>query len=191
MVVTNEYLETLYPNIFAAGDVAGPFQFTHTASHQAWYAAVNALFGDFKKFKVDYSIIPRATFVDPEVSRVGLNEREAKIQGIPYEVTRYDFNKLDRAVTDSSTCGYIKVLTKPGRDHILGATIVGEHAGDLIAEFVLAMKYKLGLSKILNTIHVYPTLMEANKNVAGVWKLKHTSQRLLMWLFRYHTWKRQ
>lgn len=190
-VITNEYLETLYPNIFAAGDVTGPFQFTHTASHQAWYATVNALFGDFKKFKVDYSIIPRAIFVDPEVSNVGLNEREAISKGIPYEATRYEFNELDRAVTDSSTCGYIKVLTKPGKDHILGATIVGEHAGDLIAEFVLAMKYRLGLSKILNTIHTYPTFTEVNKNVAGVWKLKHTSQRLLMWLFRYHVWKRQ
>ena len=190
-VVTNEYLETLYPNIFAAGDVTGPFQFTHTASHQAWYAAVNALFGDFKKFKVDYSIIPRATFVDPEIARVGLNEQEAKKQGVAYETTRYKFDELDRAITDSSTHGFVKVLTTPGRDHILGATIVGEHAGDLLAEFVLAMKYKLGLSKILGTIHIYPTLAEANKNVAGIWKIKHTSQRLLMWLFRYHAWRRQ
>ena len=189
-IVTNEYLETLYPNIFAAGDVAGPFQFTHTASHQAWYAAVNALFGDFKRFRVDYSIIPRATFVDPEVARVGLNEQEAKKQGVPYETTKYKFDELDRAVTDSSIHGFVKVLTIPGRDHILGATIVGEHAGDLIAEFVLAMKYRLGLSKILSTIHIYPTLAEANKNVAGIWKIKHAPQRLLMWLFRYHAWKR-
>jgi pyruvate/2-oxoglutarate dehydrogenase complex dihydrolipoamide dehydrogenase (E3) component/uncharacterized membrane protein YdjX (TVP38/TMEM64 family) len=189
-IVTNEYLETLYPNIFAAGDVAGPFQFTHTASHQAWYAAVNALFGDFKKFKVDYSIIPRATFVDPEVARVGLNEQEAKKQDVPYETTRYKFDELDRAITDSSTHGFVKVLTTPGKDHILGATIVGEHAGDLLAEFVLAMKYRLGLSKILGTIHTYPTFSEANKNVAGIWKIKHAPQRLLMWLFRYHTWKR-
>ena len=190
-IVTNEYLETIYPNIFAAGDVTGPFQFTHTASHQAWYAAVNALFGELKRFKVDYSIIPRATFVDPEVARVGLNEQEAIKQGVPYEVTRYKFDELDRAITDSSTHGFVKVLTTPGRDHILGATIVGEHAGDLLAEFVLAMKYKLGLSKILGTIHIYPTLAEANKNVAGIWKIKHTSQRLLTWLFRYHKWRRQ
>jgi pyruvate/2-oxoglutarate dehydrogenase complex dihydrolipoamide dehydrogenase (E3) component len=189
-VVTNEYLETLYPNIFAAGDVVGPFQFTHTASHQAWYAAVNALFGDIKKFKVDYSIIPRATFVDPEVARVGLNEQEAKRQGVPYETTRYKFDDLDRAIADSSTNGFIKVLTVPGKDRILGATIVGEHAGDLLAEFVLAMKHGLGLSKILGTIHTYPTLAEANKYVAGVWKKDHAPQRVLTWLFRYHSWKR-
>lgn len=189
-VVTNEYLETLYPNIFAAGDVAGPFQFTHTASHQAWYAAVNALFGDIKKFKVDYSTIPRATFVDPEVARVGLNEQEAKKQGVPYETTRYKFEDLDRAIADSSTNGFIKVLTVQGKDRILGATIVGEHAGDLLAEFVLAMKHGLGLSKILGTIHTYPTLAEANKYVAGVWKKDHAPQRVLTWLFRYHSWKR-
>ena len=189
-VVTNEYLETLYPNIFAAGDVAGPFQFTHTASHQAWYAAVNALFGDIKKFKVDYTIIPRATFVDPEVARVGLNEQEAKKQAVPYETTRYKFDELDRAIADSSTNGFIKVLTVPGKERILGATIVGEHAGDLLAEFVLAMKHGLGLSKILGTIHTYPTLAEANKYVAGVWKKDHAPQRILTWLFHYHNWKR-
>ncbi len=189
-IVTNEYLETLYPNIFAAGDVAGPYQFTHTASHQAWYAAVNALFGDFKKFKVDYSVIPWATFIEPEVARVGLNEQEARDKDVPYEVTRYEFDDLDRAITDSTTQGFVKVLTVPGKDRILGATIVGEHAGDLLAEFVLAMKHRLGLSKILGTIHTYPTLAEANKYVAGKWKKAHTPQRVLTWLFRYHAWKR-
>jgi pyruvate/2-oxoglutarate dehydrogenase complex dihydrolipoamide dehydrogenase (E3) component/uncharacterized membrane protein YdjX (TVP38/TMEM64 family) len=189
-IVTNEYLETLYPNIFAAGDVAGPYQFTHTASHQAWYAAVNALFGDLKKFKVDYSVIPWATFIEPEVARVGLNEQEARDKDVPYEVTRYEFDDLDRAITDSTTQGFVKVLTVPGKDRILGATIVGEHAGDLLAEFVLAMKHRLGLSKILGTIHTYPTLAEANKYVAGKWKKAHTPQRVLTWLFRYHAWKR-
>lgn len=189
-IVANEYLETLYPNIFAAGDVAGPYQFTHTASHQAWYAAVNALFGDLKKFKVDYSIIPWATFIEPEVARVGLNEQEARDKDVPYEVTRYEFDDLDRAITDSTTQGFVKVLTVPGKDRILGATIVGEHAGDLLAEFVLAMKHGLGLSKILGTIHIYPTLAEANKYVAGKWKKTHTPQRLLTWLFHYHAWKR-
>jgi len=189
-IVTNEYLETLYPNIFAAGDVAGPYQFTHTASHQAWYAAVNALFGDFKKFKADYSVIPWATFIEPEVARVGLNEQEARDKDVPYEVTRYEFDDLDRAITDSTTQGFVKVLTVPGKDRILGATIVGEHAGDLLAEFVLAMKHRLGLSKILGTIHTYPTLAEANKYVAGKWKKAHTPQRVLTWLFRYHAWKR-
>jgi pyruvate/2-oxoglutarate dehydrogenase complex dihydrolipoamide dehydrogenase (E3) component/membrane protein DedA with SNARE-associated domain len=155
-VETNEYLETVYPNIFAAGDVAGPYQFTHTAAHQAWYAAVNALFGTFKKFKVDNSVIPAATFIDPEVARVGLNEQEAKTQNIAYEVTKYGIDDLDRAIADGEAHGFIKVLTVPGKDKILGVTIVGVHAGDLLAEYVLAMKHGLGLNKILGTIHTYP-----------------------------------
>lgn len=189
-VTTNEYLETLYPNIFAAGDVAGPYQFTHTAAHQAWYAAVNALFGDFKKFKVDYSVIPWATFIDPEVARVGLNEQEARERGIAYEVTRYGIDDLDRAIADSVAHGFVKVLTVPGKDRILGVTIVGEHAGDLLTEFVLAMRWGLGLNKILSTIHTYPTLSEANKYAAGEWRRAHASRRVLAWLERFHTWRR-
>ncbi|ODS95150.1 MAG: pyridine nucleotide-disulfide oxidoreductase [Lautropia sp. SCN 69-89] len=189
-VVTNEYLETLYPNIYAAGDVAGPYQFTHTAAHQAWYAAVNALFGHFKRFKVDYSVIPWATFVDPEVARVGLNEQDAKEKGIAYEVTRYGIDDLDRAIADGAAHGFVKVLTVPGKDRILGVTIVGEHAGDLLAEFVLAMKHGLGLNKILGTIHTYPTLSEANKYAAGEWKRAHAPQQVLAWLQRYHAWRR-
>ena len=189
-VITNDYLETLYPNIYAAGDVAGPYQFTHTAAHQAWYAAVNALFGDFKKFKVDYRVVPWATFTDPEVARVGLNEQEAKEKGIPYELTHYGIDDLDRAIADSAAYGFIKVLTEPNKDRILGVTIVGVHAGDLLAEYVLAMKHGLGLNKILGTIHTYPTLAEANKYAAGEWKRAHAPQKVLMWLARYHTWKR-
>ena len=189
-VVTNDYLETLYPNIYAAGDVAGPYQFTHTASHQAWYASVNALFGDFKKFKADYSVIPWTTFVDPEVARVGLNEQEAKEQGIEYESTRYGIDDLDRAIADSTAQGFVKVLTVPGKDKILGVTIVGAHAGDLLAEFVLAMKHGLGLNKILGTIHTYPTLAEANKYAAGEWKRAHAPEKLLFWAERYHAWRR-
>lgn len=189
-VVVNEYLQTLYPNIYAAGDVAGPFQFTHTAAHQAWYAAVNALFGGFKKFKVDYSVIPWTTFIDPEVARVGLNEQEAMEKKIPYEVTRYHLDDLDRAIADSSTQGFVKVLTVPGKDKILGVTIVGVHAGDLLAEFVLAMKHGLGLNKILGTIHTYPTLAEANKYVAGEWKRAHAPQKVLQWVKRFHDWQR-
>lgn len=189
-VVTNDYLETLYPNIYAAGDVAGPYQFTHMAAHQAWYAAVNALFGTFKKFKADYSAVPWTTFIDPEVARVGLNEQEAREKGVEYEVSRYGLDDLDRAIADSATEGFVKVLTAPGKDRILGVTIVGEHAGDLLAEFVLAMKHGLGLNKILGTIHTYPTLAEANKYVAGVWMREHAPEGVLAWLGRYHSWRR-
>lgn len=189
-VETNEYLETLYPNIFAAGDVAGPYQFTHVAAHQAWYAAVNALFGDFKKFKADYSVIPWATFIDPEVARVGINEQEAREQNINYEVTRYGIDELDRAIADSEARGFVKVLTVPGKDTVLGVTIVGTHAGDLLAEYVLAMKHGLGLNKILGTIHTYPTLSEANKYAAGEWKRAHAPEKLLAWVKKFHDWKR-
>ena len=189
-VETNEYLQTIYPNIYAAGDVAGPYQFTHVAAHQAWYAAVNALFGDFRKFKADYSVIPSATFTDPEVARVGLNERQAKEQNIPYEVVKYDLHELDRAIADSEARGFVKVLTVPGKDRILGATIVGTHAADLLAEYVLAMKHGLGMNKILGTIHTYPTLSEANKYAAGEWKRAHQPVQLLAWARRFHDWKR-
>lgn len=189
-VETNEYLQTIYPNIYAAGDVAGPFQFTHTAAHQAWFAAVNALFGEWKLFKADYSVIPWATFVDPEVARVGLNEQEAKEKNIPYEVTKYGIDDLDRAIADSEAHGFVKVLTVPGKDKILGVTIVGTHAGDLLTEFVLAMKHGLGLNKILGTIHTYPTLAESNKYVAGEWKRAHAPKALLTWVEKYHNYKR-
>ena len=189
-VEINDYLQTLYPNIYAVGDVAGPFQFTHTAAHQAWYAAVNALFGDFKKFKADYSVIPWATFTDPEVARVGLNEQDVLTQGVAFEVTRYDISDLDRAIADSEARGFVKVLTVPGKDRILGVTIVGTHAGDLLAEYVLAMKHGLGLNKILGTIHTYPTLSEANKYAAGEWKRAHQPHKLLAWVRKYHDWKR-
>ena len=189
-VQTNDFLQTIYPNIYAAGDVAGPFQFTHTAAHQAWYAAVNALFDPFKTFKADYSVIPWATFVEPEVARVGLNEADAREQGIACEVTRFGIDDLDRAIADSEAHGFVKVLTVPGKDRILGVTIVGEHAGDLIAEYVLAMKHGIGLNKILGTIHIYPTLAEANKYAAGEWKRAHAPQTLLEWVARFHAWRR-
>ncbi len=189
-IAVNPFMQTNYPNIYACGDVAGPYQFTHTAAHQAWYAAVNALFGTFKKFPVDYSVIPWATFTDPEVARVGLNEQDAKQQGVAYEVSRYDIDDLDRAIADNNAHGFVKVLTWPGKDKILGVTIVGTHAADLITEFVLAMKYNIGLNKILSTVHIYPTMSEANKYVAGVWKRGHKPEKLLQWLARYHSWIR-
>ena len=189
-VETNEFLQTKFPNIYAAGDVAGPYQFTHTAAHQAWYAAVNALFDPFRKFRADYTVIPWATFVDPEAARVGLNETEAKERGVAYEVTVYGIDDLDRAIADSEAHGFVKVLTAPGKDRILGVTIVGEHAGDLIAEYVLAMRHGIGLNKILGTIHIYPTMAEANKYAAGVWKKAHAPQTLLRWVERFHAWRR-
>lgn len=189
-VETNEFLQTKFPNIYAAGDVAGPYQFTHTAAHQAWYAAVNALFDPFKKFRADYAVIPWATFVEPEVARVGLNELEAKEKGIDYELSVYGIDDLDRAIADGEAHGFVKVLTVPGKDRILGVTIVGEHAGDLIAEYVLAMKQGIGLNRILGTIHIYPTLAEANKYAAGVWKRAHAPQGLLKWVARFHDWRR-
>ncbi|MCB1753339.1 MAG: FAD-dependent oxidoreductase, partial [Gammaproteobacteria bacterium] len=189
-VEANEFLQTNFPNIFVCGDVTGPYQFTHTASHQAWYAAVNALFGMFRKFKVDYSVIPFATFTDPEVARVGLNEQDAIEKNISYEVTVYGLDDLDRAIADGEDYGFVKVLTVPGRDKILGATIVGEHAGDLIAEFVTAMRHGLGMNKILGTIHIYPTWTEGNKFAAGNWKKAHAPEQLLEWVEKFHTWRR-
>jgi pyruvate/2-oxoglutarate dehydrogenase complex dihydrolipoamide dehydrogenase (E3) component/uncharacterized membrane protein YdjX (TVP38/TMEM64 family) len=190
-VEVNEFMQTLYPNIYACGDVAGPYQFTHTAAHTAWYAAVNALFGSFRKFRADFSVIPWATFTDPEVARVGINETEAKERNIPYEVTTFGIEDLDRAIADEDAHGVVKVLTVPGKDKILGATIAGEHAGDLIIEFILAMRHGLGLNKILGTIHIYPTLAESNKYVAGNWKRAHAPQGVLAWVARYHAWMRQ
>ncbi|MBX2835572.1 MAG: FAD-dependent oxidoreductase [Gammaproteobacteria bacterium] len=189
-IQVNDYLQTDFPNIYAVGDVAGPYQFTHTAAHMAWFAAVNSLFGVLKKFRVDYRVIPWATFTDPEVARVGLNETEAKAKNIPYEITTYGIDDLDRAIADSSNYGVVKVLTVPGKDKILGVTIVGEHAGDLIAEYVLAMKQNIGLNKILGTIHIYPTLAEANKYAAGEWKRAHQPETVLKWIERFHTWRR-
>lgn len=189
VISTNEYLETLHPNIYAVGDVAGPFQFTHAAAHQAWYAAVNALFGHFKRFKVDYRFMPWTTYTDPEVARLGLSEQDAREQEVAYEVTHFPMAELDRAIVDGATGGFVKVLTVPGKDRILGVTIVGDHAGDLLAEFVLAMKNGLGLNKILGTIHAYPGWTEANKYAAGEWKRAHAPQTVLRWLEKYHAWR--
>jgi len=189
-VEVDGYMQTRYPNIYACGDVAGPYQFTHTAAHTAWYAAVNALFGRFRRFRADFSVIPWATFTEPEVARVGLNETDAKEQGVDYEVTTYGIDDLDRAIADEGAEGWVKVLTVPGKDKILGATIVGDHSGDLIIEFILAMRHGLGLNKILGTIHIYPTWAEANKYVAGNWKRAHAPQKVLEWVGRYHGWMR-
>ncbi len=183
-------LRTNFPNIFVCGDATGPFQFTHVAAHQAWYAAVNALLAPWWSFKVDYRVIPWATFTDPEVARVGLSEDEAAQRGIAVEVTRYGIDDLDRAIADGSDSGFVKVLTAPGKDRILGATIVGAHAGDLLAELVMAMKYGIGLNKLLGTIHIYPTLTEANKYAAGVWKRAHAPQGTLRLAERFFRWRR-
>ncbi|CAN5748413.1 bifunctional TVP38/TMEM64 family protein/FAD-dependent oxidoreductase [soil metagenome] len=188
---TDAYLQTRVPSIHAAGDCVGPYQFTHAASHQAWYAAVNSLFRNpFKRFKVDYRHLPHATFTDPEVARVGLSEAEATKKGVAHEVVRYNLSGLDRAITDESAQGFVKVLTPPGKDRILGVTIVGPSAGELIAEYTLAMKHGIGLNGILGTVHTYPTLAEANKFAAGAWKRANAPQGLLRWVERYHAWRR-
>ncbi len=187
---TNAALQTLFPNIYAAGDVAGPWQFTHTAAHQAWYAAVNALFGPFRRFHVDGRVIPRTTFTDPEVAGVGLNEAEAARQGVAVEITRFPLHELDRAIVESAETGFVKVLTPPGSDRILGVSIVAEQAGELLAEFVLAMRWRLGLGRILSTIHAYPTFSEASKSAAGAWKRAHAPPRTLALLQRFHSWRR-
>jgi pyruvate/2-oxoglutarate dehydrogenase complex dihydrolipoamide dehydrogenase (E3) component len=189
-IQANGFLQTNYPNIYCCGDVHGRYQFTHTASHESWYASVNALFGRLKKFKVNYNAIPWATYTDPEVARVGLNEQEAKAQDIDYEKTIYQMDDLDRAIADSETKGFVKVLTVPGRDTILGVSIVGHHASEIIAEFVLAKTHGIGLNKILGTIHIYPTMAEANKYAAGQWKKAHAPERLLAWVEKFHTWMR-
>ncbi|MGY3942671.1 FAD-dependent oxidoreductase [Aeromonas tecta] len=189
-LAVDEYLATPYPSLLAVGDVAGPYQFTHAAAHQGWYAAVNALLSPFKRFRADYRVIPAATYTSPEVARVGLNQREARIRGIPFERTRFDMAELDRAITDGEREGFVEVLTVPGKDRILGATIVGPHAGERLAEFVLAMRHGLGLRKILATVHAYPTLMEGNKYLAGEWQRAHQPTRLLPWLARFHRWRR-
>ncbi|RUO23025.1 pyridine nucleotide-disulfide oxidoreductase [Aliidiomarina minuta] len=190
VVDSDEFMQTSIPTIYAAGDVTGPYQFTHTASHQAWYASVNALFSPFKRFKADYRVIPWATFTDPEVATVGLNERLAKEQGVDYEVTRYELDDLDRAIADNKAYGFIKVLTVPGKDKILGVTMAGPGTSELIAEFVLAMKHNLGLKKILGTIHIYPTMNEANKFAAGDWARQHAPQKVLAWVEKFHGWRR-
>lgn len=189
-IETNEQLQTTMPTIFAAGDVTGPYQFTHVASHQSWYASVNSLFGWLKTFSVDYRVIPWTTFTDPEVARVGLSENEAKQQDIKYEVTRYDVSDLDRAIADQSAIGVVKILTQPGKDKILGVTIVSAHASEMLAEFNFAMKNKIGLNKILGTIHTYPTFSEANKYAAGEWKKNHKPKKALAFLKKLHTWRR-
>ncbi|MEH6551886.1 MAG: FAD-dependent oxidoreductase [Pseudomonadales bacterium] len=190
-VAVDAYGRTSVPTIYACGDVVGPYQFTHMASHQAWYAAVNALFGRFRKFAIDYSVVPWCTFTDPDVARVGLSEIDAADRGIAFEVTRYDLEEHDRAIADGQARGFVKVLTKSGSDKILGATIVGAHAGELIGEFVLAMKHGLGLNKILGTIHVYPTWMEANKFAAGNWRKARAPEKALNFAEKFHRWQRK
>ncbi len=189
-VDTNDYLQTRFPNIYACGDVAGPYQFTHTAAHQAWYASVNALFGMFRKFKADYRVIPWTTFTSPEVAHVGMTEAMAADDDIAFEVTRYGIDDLDRAIADGTDQGFVKVITAKGSDKILGVTIVAADAGNMLQEYVLAMKYNLGLNKILGTIHAYPTMVEANKFAAGEWKKAHAPEGVLKWVERFHRWRR-
>ncbi|MEM6937214.1 MAG: FAD-dependent oxidoreductase, partial [Pseudomonadota bacterium] len=189
-VSVNDHLQTRYPNIYACGDVIGPYQFTHSASHEAWYCAVNALFGKFRKFRVDYSVLPWVTFTEPELARVGLNETEAREQGIDHQVIHYSLEGLDRALADEAAHGFVKVITAGKSDKILGATVVGHHGGELLAEFTLAMRHGLGLKKIMGTIHPYPTFSEATKFAAGRWQDANKPEWLMPWLEKFHRWSR-
>jgi pyruvate/2-oxoglutarate dehydrogenase complex dihydrolipoamide dehydrogenase (E3) component len=189
-IAVNEWLETRYPNVYAVGDVAGPYQFTHFAAHQAWFAAVNGLFGQLRRFRADYRVLPWVTYTDPEVAHVGHNELSAHEAGIGFEVVRFDLSHLDRALAEGANRGFVKLLVQPGKDRLIGATLVADRAGELLPELVLAMKHGLGLNKLLGTIHAYPTLAEANKYAAGEWKKAHKPERLLGWLERYHRWRR-
>lgn len=190
-IAVNERLETRFPNIYAVGDAAGPYQFTHFAAHQAWFAAVNALFGGLKSFRADYRVLPWVTFTDPEVAHVGHNELSAREAGVDFEVVRYALDHLDRALCEGASRGFVKLLVRPGTDRLLGATVVGHNAGETLAELVLAMKHGLGLDKIVGTIHAYPTMAEASKYAAGEWKKAHKPERLLAWVERYHKWRRR
>jgi len=189
-VETNHYLQTLHPNIYACGDVAGPWQFTHAAAHQAWHASLNALFGRFHRIRPDHAVMPAVTYTEPEVGRAGLNEREAEARGIAVEVTSYDLRELDRAIVDDAREGFVKVLTSPGRDRILGVTIVAPRAGEMLSEIILAMRHGLGLKKVFGTIHAYPTYTEANRDAAAAWRNRHAPTWLLGGLKRYHAWMR-
>jgi pyruvate/2-oxoglutarate dehydrogenase complex dihydrolipoamide dehydrogenase (E3) component len=186
----DEFLQLRYPNIYAVGDVATPYQLTHAAAHEAWFAAVNALFGSVKRFRIDYRALPWTTFTDPEVAHVGHNEASAREEGVEYEVVRYPLGHLDRAVTEGANEGFVKLLVQPGKDRILGATIVASQAGEMLTEYVLAMKHNIGLNKILGTVHAYPTMSEANKYAAGEWKKARKPERMLAWAERWHRWRR-
>jgi pyruvate/2-oxoglutarate dehydrogenase complex dihydrolipoamide dehydrogenase (E3) component/uncharacterized membrane protein YdjX (TVP38/TMEM64 family) len=189
-IETDSRLRTRFPNILAVGDATGPFQFTHVASHQAWYASLNGLLAPFWSFEADYRVIPRCTYTDPQVARVGLSESDAKLQGIAYESSTYHLDDLDRAIADDETHGFVKVLTVPGKDTILGVVIVGAHAGELLAEWTLAMKNGLGLKKIMGTIHAYPTYAESAKYAAGVWTRAHKPEGALRLARRFFAWRR-
>ena len=189
-IETDSWLQTLYPNILACGDVAGPYQFTHTAGFQAGYAALNALFTPFWRFKPRYRAMPAVTYTSPEIARVGVNEREAIAQALRYEVTRYEFAELDRAIAEADTDGFVKVITRQGSDKILGVTIVGTNAGEILTGFTIAMQHNLGLKKLLGVIYPYPTRSEAIRAVAGLWRQKHASARGLALLERFHKWRR-
>ena len=186
----NSAMQTSYPNIYACGDVAGPYQFTHMASFQAYFASLNALLGGLWRLRANYRVVPWATFTNPEVARVGLSEQEAQQHKIGYELTRYELDHHDRALADGEAHGFVKVLTVPGTDRILGVSIVGYHASELIGEFVFSMTHGLGLKKISAVTHIYPTLSESNKFAANAWRSARLPEKYFPYIERFFRWQR-
>jgi len=188
-IAVDRYLRTAVPSIFACGDVVGPYQFTHMAGQQARAVIQNALLP--LKTRMDYRVVPWATFTEPEVARVGLSEEEAAAQGVAHRVIKVPLAGIDRAVCDGDTEGFLKILTPPGRDGILGATLVGPHAGDLLHEVVLAMRARLRLRDIASTVHIYPTLAEVFRRAADEARKESFTPRLQKWFAAYFRWRRR
>ncbi len=187
-IEANAYLQTSQPHIYAAGDIVGPYQFTHMADAQARVVIRNILmpFQTLRQ-KVDYSVVPWCTYTSPEVARVGLSETEAVEQQIAYDLFTQPLDDVDRAIVESEETGFAKVLVKKGSDNILGVTLVSEHAGDLLHEFVLAMKQGIGLGGIASTVHAYPTFAELARKVGDQYnrtRLTPRAKSIFNWLYR-------
>jgi pyruvate/2-oxoglutarate dehydrogenase complex dihydrolipoamide dehydrogenase (E3) component len=188
-VRVNDYMQTSQPHIYAAGDVANRLKFTHTADFTARAVVRNILMPlQVLRQRINCAVVPWCTYTDPEVAHVGLGEKEARKNGVAYDVFRVDLAEVDRAVCESEDdSGFAKILTRKGSDEILGATIVAPHAGDLIHEFVVAMNARIGLGKIAGMIHAYPTLAELARKAGDKYnktRLTPRAKNVFAWLYR-------